>query len=114
MSSSEAAILHLCTRADWEVAQKAGEYRAASLDGEGFIHCSRPDQILKVVNTFYQQIPNLVLLWLEPEKIAAEIRWEVADGDEFPHIYGPLNLDAVACVCDFLPDADGVYRTLPE
>ncbi|MBT3392294.1 MAG: DUF952 domain-containing protein [Chloroflexi bacterium] len=114
MSSSKTVIVHLCTRADWEVAQRAGAYRAASLESEGFIHCSRPDQIFKVVNTFYQQIPDLVLLWLEPEKIAAEIRWEAADGDEFPHIYGPLNLDAVIRVSDFLPDADGVYRTLPE
>lgn len=114
MSSSESAILHLCTRADWEAAQKAGEYRAASLESEGFIHCSRPDQILNVTNTYYQHIPSLVLLWLEPEEIAAEIRWEAADGDEFPHIYGPLNLNAVMRVCDFLSDAAGVYRTLPE
>ena len=114
MSSDESAILHLCPRGEWVSAQAAGEYRAASLRAEGFIHCSRPGQILKVVNTFYRQVPDLVLLWLNPRKLTAELRWEAADGDEFPHLYGPLNLDAVIRVRDFLPDADGVYRKLPD
>ena len=112
MPSSD-IILHICTRTDWAIAQNAGAYRAASLESEGFIHCSRPDQVLKVVNAFYQQVPDLVLLWLEPQRITPEIRWEAADDDEYPHIYGSLNLDAVTRVGDFLPDADGVYRILP-
>ncbi|MEN8173882.1 MAG: DUF952 domain-containing protein [Chloroflexota bacterium] len=107
-------IVHICGCPDWLSAQANGAYRAASLDTEGFIHCSRPDQALKVVNMFYQDAPNLCLLWIEPEKLNAELRWEAADGDQFPHLYGVLNLDAVIAVSDFTPDADGVYRTLPE
>jgi uncharacterized protein (DUF952 family) len=36
-----------------------------------------------------------VLLELDDAKLKAELRWESADADLFPHLYGPLNLDAV-------------------
>jgi uncharacterized protein (DUF952 family) len=107
-------IVHVCTRAEWLSSGSGRAYRASSLDTEGFIHCSRPDQVLKVVNMFYRGIPDLCLLWIAPEKLNADLRWEAADGDQFPHLYGALNLDAVLAVSDFRPDADGVYRSLPE
>lgn len=107
-------IVHICERSAWEEALAAGEYRAASLDEEGFIHNSRPEQILAVANSFYRRARDLVILWIDTQRVQAEIRWEAADGQVFPHIYGPLNLDAVRAVRDFTPDADGVFRTLPE
>lgn len=90
-----------------------GEYRAASLESGGFIHCSRLDQVLKVVNSFYADLPDLVLLWIDAKRVDAEIRWEPADDDVFPHVYGPLNLTAVERVSEFVPDPDGVYREIP-
>ena len=80
-----------------------------SFSHEGFIHCSQSQKILQVANRFYHEIPGLVLLWIDPQKITSEIRWEAADGKLFPHIYGPINLDAVIAVTDFLPGADGNY-----
>ncbi len=111
-------ILHICTQAGWQVARTAGEYRAASLDTEGFIHCSRPDQVLRVANLFYRAVPELVLLWVDPQRVAAEIRWEKPPASEnnpdvFPHIYGPLNLDAVLHVDTFSSGPDGVFAELP-
>ncbi|MEA3349499.1 MAG: DUF952 domain-containing protein [Chloroflexota bacterium] len=104
-------IVHICPRTDWQQAQKQGLYQAASLETEGLIHCSRPDQAAAVANRFYANIPNLLLLWIDSQKVTAEIRWEMVDEDEFPHIYGPLNIDAVAAACDFTPDDTGHYRT---
>ena len=103
-------IIHLCQRKQWFAAQKQGIFISQALSQEGFIHCSQPEQILQVANRFYQGIPGLVLLWIDPEKITSEIRWETADGSIFPHIYGPINLDAVISVVDLLPDMDGIYR----
>ncbi len=100
----EGTIVHLCPRMDWEAAQQAGAYRPTSLDTEGFIHCSRPEQIAGVAERFFQGQRDLVLLWIDPALVRAPIRWEATDGELFPHIYGPLNLDAVIRVTAF-PEA---------
>jgi uncharacterized protein (DUF952 family) len=109
-------IVHLCTRQAWNIALAAGEYRAASLEREGFIHCSRPEQILEVANSFYRQVPDLVLLWIDPRWVLHEIRFEKAGleaQDVYPHIYGPLNLQAIISVCAFLIHPDGYFRSIP-
>jgi uncharacterized protein (DUF952 family) len=106
-------IVHLCPRQAWEEAQKQGAYCADSLESEGFIHCSRPEQIIAVANHYYRGLPTVVLLWIDPQKVKPEIHWEASGVDIFPHIYGPLNLDAVVGVREFPPDEEGVYRNLP-
>jgi len=103
-------LVHLCTRAAWQAAQDAGNYQPPSLAAEGFIHLSRPDQILKVANTFYRGLAEAVLLWIDPTRLQAALRWEAVDADLFPHLYGALNLEAVAAINDLIPDQDGVFR----
>jgi uncharacterized protein (DUF952 family) len=105
-------IVHIIARRDWEQAQLSGEYRAASLATEGFIHGSQPEQVLRVANRFYCGIPDLLVLWIDPQRLSAPIRYEASDGEIFPHIYGALNLDCVIRVSELSPEADGVYRTL--
>lgn len=105
-------IVHIVERQVWEQAQLAGEYRAASLASEGFIHTSRPEQVLQVANRFYRDTPDLLLLWIDPQLLQSPLRYEASDGEIYPHIYGPLNLDSVRRVGELAPDADGVYRIL--
>ncbi len=105
-------IVHIVARRDWEQAQQTGEYRAASLATEGFIHSSQPEQVLGVANRFYRDVPDLLLLWIDPQRLSAPLRYEASEGEIYPHIYGALNLDSVVRVCEFAPDVDGVYRTL--
>lgn len=107
-------IIHICEAQDWLLAQEVGEYRAKSLDSEGFIHCSRPEQILEVANMFYHNFPNLLLLYIDTSQLNAELRWETVTNVEFPHIYGPLNLNAVLSTAKFIPDETGYFRSLPE
>jgi uncharacterized protein (DUF952 family) len=103
-------IIHLCQRVAWHDAQRKGMYQGNSLEKEGFIHCSQPDQILEVANRYYQGVQDLILLWIDPDRVSAEIRWEQSDNALFPHIYGPIDLDAVIVVTDLVPDIDGTYR----
>ena len=91
-----------------------GSYRPRSVDTDGFIHLSQPDQVLKVANEFYSGVDDLILLGIDPHKLICELRWEMAEGDTFPHLYGSLNLDAVTSINKFLPDEDGVFRKLPK
>jgi len=106
-------ILHLCPQSDWQAAQAQGVYRATSLESEGFIHCSRPEQLLEVANRYYQGAADLVLLWIELGNLEPEVRWEGAEGDDYPHIYGPVDLKAISAVTQFEPDADGRFRKFP-
>lgn len=115
-------ILHLASNEAWLSARKAGLYHADSLSTVGFIHCSKPSQIVGVANTFYRGQQGLVLLVIDPLKLQAELKWEppaepepthAREGELFPHIYGPLNLDAVIEILPFEPDEDGNFM-LPE
>jgi uncharacterized protein (DUF952 family) len=107
-------IVHICERNEWVESLKLGEYSAGSLAVEGFIHCSQPEQVLKVANHYFPGRVDLVLLWIEVHKLKAEVRWEQSDGEVFPHLYGPVNLGAVVSVVDFPPGPDGIFRILPE
>lgn len=109
-------ILHFIREGDWARAQAQGELRPASLAEEGFIHCSTPNQALGTANRFFAGAQDLVLLRLEEGALKAELKWEASSHhpEPFPHLYGPLNLEAVAEVLPFLPDADGRFTKLPQ
>jgi uncharacterized protein (DUF952 family) len=104
-------ILHITSRSQWQQSQQDGEYRAPSLDSEGFIHCSRPEQILRVANRFYAGQRDLLLLSIDPNLLTAELRYdEIETGEHFPHLYGPLNLDAVVQALSFEPNEQGQFE----
>lgn len=105
-------ILHITKREQWEQAKEVGIYRSDTLDTEGFIHCSTPQQIVRTANRFFQNQKELVLLCIEPEQVQAEIKYEAADSDLFPHIYGALNIDAVTQVLAFEPGENGKFEIL--
>lgn len=104
-------ILHITTQSDWQRAVELGEYRGDTLDTEGFIHCSAPRQILGVAEAYYSGRDGLLLLGIDPERVAAPVRWEAINvPEQFPHIYGPLNVDAVVSVWPFEPLPDGRFE----
>jgi uncharacterized protein (DUF952 family) len=108
------AILHIAKREQWDQAKLAGVYRVDTLDSEGFIHCSTPQQVIKVANALFRAQEGLVLLCIAPDRVEAEIRYEGPEGGErFPHIYGLLNTDAVIKVLEFEPNEDGEFE-LPK
>jgi uncharacterized protein (DUF952 family) len=93
-------IFHLALVSDWEAALVAGEYTISSLgvslEQEGFIHASRADQWEGVKQRYYGGVTDpLVLLVIDPARLTSPLRVEPVGDDEYPHIYGPLNLDAV-------------------
>ncbi len=102
-------ILHITRRERWERARQDGLYRADTLETEGFLHCSAPAQVLGPANAFFRGQTGLVLLVIDARKVRAPIRYEAADGDRFPHLYGLLNVDAVVRVVPFPPQEDGTF-----
>jgi uncharacterized protein (DUF952 family) len=106
-------IYHMLPQQDWSGRPQKASYEAESLPSEGFIHCSPDTQVLlAVANRFYQSQPGeWLILSIDDRALAAELRWETADGQMFPHVYGPLNTDSVVAVSRFPRDAEG--RFLP-
>lgn len=114
-------IYHIAPRDNWQAAHSEGMYRADSLAADGFIHCSTSRQVTRVANTLFRGQQELVLLVIDAARLQPELRWEppastapLPDGSEptrelFPHLYGPLNLDAIVRVVDFEPGSDGRF-----
>jgi uncharacterized protein (DUF952 family) len=103
-------IYHITSRTAWQQAQAEGAYRGDTLATEGFIHTSTGSQVARTANRFYYGRAGLLLLVIQAARLSAELRYEPAsDGEMFPHIYGPLNLDAVTDVREFAPQRDGTF-----
>lgn len=108
------AIFHITEPSLWDQALVDGEYsrstRGATLADVGFIHCSFREQVETVANFIYDDWDGpLLVLEASPQAIPAAIRVENLDGgtEGFPHIYGPLPIDAVSAVHQLVRQADG-------
>ena len=115
-------IYHIASRRAWNEARAQAVYRTESLDTEGFIHCSTEEQVVPVAENFYKGEPDLLLLVIDPEHLTSDLKWEppaggtppgIPEGDLFPHIYGPVNLEAVVKVFDLQSNPDGKF-TIPK
>ncbi len=112
-------IYHLTSRKAWGDALRRGDYRAESLEAEGFIHCSTSTQVLPVAEKYYPKQRGLLALVIDPVLLTSELKWEppsggtppagVPEGDAFPHVYGPINLDAIVKVIDLETNPDGKH-----
>lgn len=98
MPRDDETILHITTETAWAKAREEGELTTPSLTDEGFIHCSTYAQVESTADRIFKGSGDLLALEVEVARITAPLKWERATdvGDEFPHIYGPLNADAVA------------------
>jgi uncharacterized protein (DUF952 family) len=113
-------ICHITTRDAWEAAQSAGEFRSPEFDTIGFIHCSTPEQVVLVANAFFRGQSGLVMLMIDPAKLKSPVRWEpphttgrlpgFMHGSVYPHVYGPINVDAVARIVQLVPSDTGSFK----
>lgn len=95
-------ILHLALRGEWEAAvARGGPYDRStigvSLAEEGYIHCSFPEQVAETAERYYAGRDDVIVLVVDPARVGADVRIEdlAGSGVEFPHVYGPIPLDAV-------------------
>lgn len=93
-------ILHVTPRARWGQAVAEGQYQGDTLATEGFTHCCLSGQLSGVVSRYFRGQRNLVVVRINTEMLTSPLKWENPPGSDevFPHLYGPLNLDAVAGV----------------
>jgi uncharacterized protein (DUF952 family) len=112
----DSLIFHITHRPDWEKALLDGAYTAPSLAGQGFIHCSYAHQVVRVANNYYSGQSNLVILVVDSKSLTSPVKVEKAVDveDDYPHIYGSINLKAVVKVVDFPPSRDFTFQLPAE
>lgn len=114
-SSDYRYLYHITHPAALQAARDAGVFHEESLTTEGFIHCSFQEQMIQTANRFYSRQTGLLILKIDPDKLHPGVKLEAAgDGELFPHIYGPINLDAITAILAFDPGPDGHFSGLPE
>ena len=103
-------IHHLVPSAEWAALPPDQPYLPASYAADGFIHCTTlPAVLLDVANRFYQGAGGqFLVLDIDPGRLTAELRYEAPlppapagshlAGVLFPHIYGPLNREAIVAI----------------
>jgi uncharacterized protein (DUF952 family) len=103
-------IYHITTPDLWDIALSRGSYAASSLETEGFIHCSDARQVERSLNRFFRGEREVVVLTIDPDRLVNELKYEPADSDSFPHLYGELNLEAVTATEELFPAPDGSFN----
>ncbi len=89
-------IYHIVLPEVWEKFKDKDFYAAESLRTENFIHCSFENQLETVLQRYYKDAKTVVILEIEPEKLASKFVEEPSTGGEiYPHIYGKINADAI-------------------
>jgi len=90
-------IYHITTKSNWDKAIANGAFDTESLYTEGFIHSSKKEQVAGVLERYYKNVTDLLMLHIDESKLTSPLRYELAPSinESFPHIYGKLNIDAV-------------------
>ena len=109
-------ILHCMKKALWDARKDKPFWGEREIEADGFIHCSTLEYFWRVAPNFSEIKEELVLLCIDESRLTAEVRYEDGDGcgRAYPHIYGPVDRDAVVAVLPYLKNADGRYRKNPE
>ena len=114
--NSMGKIYHITTSENWDLAVAKELYDFCALKTDGFIHCSTFTQVIKTANDFFKGADNLIVLEIETDKTQSEIRFENLEGgdEKFPHIYGPVELDAVVGLYTLIKNNENLFMTLTK
>ena len=116
-------IYHLTFAEDWDAAVTVGGYRVSgrgmTLESEGFLHFSYADQVAGTADRFWRNPErDVVLLTVDPRRLDLPVVAEntSAGAELFPHLYGPLPVDAVVSATPVPTGADGSLQlpVLPD
>jgi uncharacterized protein (DUF952 family) len=92
-------LLHICTPAEWDECSSGVFYQPRAFPYDGFIHCCLERQLEGVLARYFPGQQNLRLLKIDDTKVKQEIKFERGpNGDDFPHVYGPISKEAIITV----------------
>jgi len=93
----------------------AQPYLPADYAEDGFIHCTDGREAVSIILTLmYRKQPDpFVVLYIDLDRVQVPVKYEDPAGI-YPHIYGPLNRDAIVAVREVERSPDGVFHMPPE
>lgn len=108
-------IYKICERKAWLAAEHHGEFRGSQADAaDGFIHLSTAAQLAGTAAKHFAGATDLLLVAVDAGALGQALKWEPSrGGDLFPHLYGPLALDAVRWTRPLADEVNG-HRAMPE
>ncbi len=107
-------LFHIISKDDLQRALSLDYYAAESLEVEGFIHLAYENQLAKIIKLFFAGAKNIYLLELDPSQLNAEVIDEAPvgidnDGELYPHLYGPINRNAISGYQELVIDNKGCF-----
>ncbi|HUZ67818.1 MAG TPA: DUF952 domain-containing protein [Beijerinckiaceae bacterium] len=95
----------------WRIAEARGDFTGAPVDvADGFIHLSSAQQVRETAAKHFSGQSDLILIAVEAVALGAALKWEISRGGAlFPHLYGPLSMQAVHSAKPVPLDANGVH-----
>jgi uncharacterized protein (DUF952 family) len=115
-------IYHIVTESDLRAHLSRDSYTPASLEEHGFVHCALESSVIAVANDYFSQTSEqLLLLEIDAERLTSKVQYEaaapIAGGGsshlacttQFPHVYGPINTQAITGIGTLGVTPDG-YR----
>ena len=112
MTDRPNAAFKVLTDAEMKALEADGSFAGAPVDvADGYIHLSTARQLTETVDKHFAGQDGLWVAEVDLEALGNAVRWEESrGGDLFPHIYGPLPLDAVVAYSPLERDADGTVK----
>ncbi|MDB5695529.1 MAG: hypothetical protein JWN21_1072 [Sphingomonas bacterium] len=100
------------TAAELATLERDGRFAGSAADlRDGYVHLSTAAQLTATVDKHYAGQTDLHVAEVDLDALGEAIRWERArGGDDFPHLYGDLPLDAIVAYSPLARDDDGAVR----
>lgn len=111
LPAGEGLIIHCMKKQAWEKIRSADQFGEEGIARDGFIHCSSVGCFWRVAPNFKDVNDELVLLLIDADRLGVPVKWEDADqcGRAYPHVYGPINREAVVGVLPYRKDEAGTW-----
>jgi len=96
----------------WEQAVRADMFAGAPVDIlDGYIHFSDPSQVVETAAKHFSGQADLMLVAVECARLGDALKWEPSRGGAlFPHLYGPLPMEAVLSATALPLGPDGAHN----
>ncbi len=105
------ALAYKVLTAEQFAALQAGAFEGAPVDvADGYVHLSTAAQLKGTLLKHFAGQAGLVVARVELARLGDAVRWELSrGGEEFPHLYGRLTMDAVVAYGEVSWTTDGEY-----